>query len=321
MSTSIHTPRLYGTGFIPFSFTELLDNTVTDFDLFLDVDGEKVNYASSGYHWERDEITRLLSSGHQTFWASAKDQQKVDLYGRLRDLSVPDGTLAPVERLSKIEHVGSLFSQYLFQSEFTEGLLLKASQISSSLVDVIVEDRACVKSLKALASFDLYTYYHSVRVASYATAIAIEMGIGSKDRLQALALGCLLHDVGKKFVGLELLNKKGGLTNKEWQTMREHPVRGYKYLENSQLSFESLEIVVHHHEKLDGSGYPHGITQHELIAEVQIACIADVFDALTSSRSYQVKRSRFEALQLMKHNMLNKEISTEPFKALISCLK
>ena len=308
-------------GFVEFGVDGLLDNSVTDFDLFVSVDGRMVTYASSGYHWQRDEIGRLLSAGHKMFWADANDLDKVHLYRRLSNLELPDISLAPSKRLSMIEEVGGLFCQCLYESEFTEGLLVKANQISCALVVTLKEDRSCIKSLKNLENFDTYTFFHSIRVASYATAIAIEMGIHSESKLAQLATGCLLHDVGKKYVGIELLNKKGVLTNHEWMTMREHPLKGYEYLEDSNLSAESLEIVVHHHEKIDGSGYPHGLAGDEIIAEVRIACIADIFDALTSSRSYQVKRSRFEALDLMKRHMLNKEISTEPYKALISCLR
>jgi putative nucleotidyltransferase with HDIG domain len=307
--------------FIEFVVEGLIDNSVTDFDLFVAVDGRMVTYASSGYHWHRDEIERLVNSGRRSFWADSNDCDKIALYRRLNDLQLPDGGLAPSTRLSMIEEVGGIFCQCLYESEFTEGLLTKAKEISCALVETLKEDRSCVKSLKNLESFDAYTFYHSIRVASYATAIAIEMGIDSEDKLAQLATGCLLHDVGKKYVGLELLNKKGVLTNHEWTTMREHPLKGYEYLDGSNLSSESLEIVVHHHEKINGSGYPHGLTGDEIIAEVRIACIADIFDALTSSRSYQIKRSRFEALDLMKRHMLNKEISTEPYKALISCLR
>ncbi|MEI6399510.1 MAG: HD domain-containing phosphohydrolase, partial [Pseudomonadota bacterium] len=80
------------------------------------------------------------------------------------------------------------------------------------------------------------------------------------------------------------------------------------------------EIVVHHHERLNGSGYPHGLTKDSLLPEVQIATLADVFDALTSSRSYQNKRSRFEALDFIRHRLLRTDIAVDPFKALVECL-
>jgi HD-GYP domain-containing protein (c-di-GMP phosphodiesterase class II) len=113
----------------------------------------------------------------------------------------------------------------------------------------------------------------------------------------------------------------GPLSNGEWEVMRSHPVLGHTTVKDSILSHVPREIILHHHEKLDGSGYPDGLDRNSILGEVQIACLADIFDALTSSRSYQQKRSRYEALDFIKHKMLTqKAVAHDPYRALIQCL-
>jgi HD-GYP domain-containing protein (c-di-GMP phosphodiesterase class II) len=102
--------------------------------------------------------------------------------------------------------------------------------------------------------------------------------------------------------------------------MRAHPERGAEEIEKSILSYVPREIILHHHEKRDGTGYPHALGKNELIDEVQIATLADIFDALTSNRSYQVSRSKYDALGFIKEKMLDTQVSPDAFKALISCL-
>jgi HD-GYP domain-containing protein (c-di-GMP phosphodiesterase class II) len=119
---------------------------------------------------------------------------------------------------------------------------------------------------------------------------------------------------------MQIINKSGPLLDSEWMAMKAHPTEGLKKIKDTDLHQVSREIIVHHHERLNGSGYPHGLTADSLMEEVQIATLADVFDALTSSRSYQNKRTRFEALDFIKHRLLQSEISIEALKALVGCL-
>jgi putative nucleotidyltransferase with HDIG domain len=159
-----------------------------------------------------------------------------------------------------------------------------------------------------------------MRVAIYTTGVAIKMGITDYDQLRDISLGGIFHDIGKKEVPLEVLNKQGPLNEQEWEQMKSHPVVGFEIVKESNLSFVTKEIIHHHHEKLDGSGYPDNLKNCDIIPEVQMATIADVYDALTSSRSYQNKRNRFEALDLMKNKLLGNHFGAETFRALVSCL-
>jgi putative nucleotidyltransferase with HDIG domain len=306
--------------FTPFKVDSLVDNSVTDFDLFINLDEHFILYSGNGYKWQRDELTELLKVGYSSFFIRNTDLPKAAMYASLVKLPIVDLTKAPSERIQTIEQVGAKFIQCLYEGELTEACVRKAESISESLVQCVAEDKGAIKYLSGLAEHDYYTYFHSVRVAAYATAIAVQMGLSDVDLLKSIALGGIFHDIGKKEVPLTVLNKAGPLTELEWRLMRSHPTQGFNSVNDTILAHVPREIILHHHEKRNGTGYPHGLDVGSLMYEVQIATLADVFDALTSSRCYQNKRTRFEALDFIKNKLLRDEICPEAFKALIHCL-
>ncbi len=306
--------------FIQFPVDGITDNSTTDFELFLKISDHCVLYGGSGYKWYRRELTDLLKHGIDQFLVRPEDHARADMYRQLAKLPFVEKNLAPRERIVRIEQIGAEFTKCLYNGEITQACIEKASDLAGSMIDCIAEDPTCIQALTGLADHDYYTYVHSMRVGAYTVAVAIEMGLTDFSRLQEIALGGIMHDIGKKEVPIEVINKVGALTDVEWNQVRSHPSQGARLTESSQLSLVSKEIILHHHEKLDGSGYPDGLQEAGLLTEVQIATLADVFDALTSSRSYQQKRSRYEALDFMRHKMVGDKLADEPYRALVSCL-
>ncbi len=307
--------------YAPFTTDNIVDNSVTDFDLFLSLDGNIILYAGSGYKWLRDELEALLTNGYSSFLVLKEDSKKAHMYQELTKLPPLEKHLPPYERIKSLEQVGSQFIKCLYEGEITQSCVNRARDIAATLADCVSEDRTCIKAISGLADHDYYTYFHSIRVSTYTVAIALEMGLSDEQKIRELALGGIFHDIGKKDVGLDIVNKTGPLTEQEWEKMRSHPQYGINSVQESILPYVPKEIILHHHEKMDGSGYPHGLDKASLLPEVQIATLADIFDALTSSRSYQNKRSRFEALDFIKNKMIGTKIPFEAFSALISCLK
>lgn len=296
------------------------DNSSTDFDLFVKVGNHTIVYGSPGYNWRREELESLLRAGYPKLFYLSKDMGKAQTFLRLGKLGNIENHLPPQERIVVIEQIASDFVRALHEEEITPAVVKKGEEIVEGMSRCILEDKSCVKFLSGLGDYDVYTYRHSVRTASYSLAIAIEMGTSDPQVFRDIGIGGLFHDIGKKDVPLEILHKSGALTDDEWGQMKAHPTLGYKAIGDKIGSYVPREIVLHHHEKLDGSGYPDALEKRSIIDEVQIATLADVFDALTSTRSYQNKRTRFEALDFIRHKMLGAKIAPEPFKALISCL-
>lgn len=305
---------------IHFSVDRLMDNSTTDFDVFIRISDHLILYGASGYRWFRRELTDLLRNGVQEFLIRSEDQSRAKMYTQIHSLPAIEKNLPPAQRIINIEQIGSEFTKALYSGEITPATIEKAKTIADSLLDCIAEDKRCVQALTMLGDHDYYTYSHSMRVASFSVVIAMNMGLTDVDQLKEIVLGSMLHDLGKKDVPLYLINKPGALTEDEWKVFKAHPESGHQWMSGILKSTVPSEIILHHHEKNDGSGYPHGLDRHSLLPEVQIATMADVFDALTSSRSYQNKRSRFEALDFIRHNMLGVKLSKEPFQALVASL-
>lgn len=142
---------------------------------------------------------------------------------------------------------------------------------------------------------------HSERVALLAGALASAMGIDDAAWLESLRLGCAVHDIGKLAVPDVILRKPGTLTAEEWQTVRQHPEWGALLVERLGMSGEVKAAVRHHHERWDGTGYPDGLAGDAIPLAARVVAVVDVYDALTSDRSYRRALSRDEALAVMDH--------------------
>jgi diguanylate cyclase (GGDEF)-like protein/putative nucleotidyltransferase with HDIG domain len=146
---------------------------------------------------------------------------------------------------------------------------------------------ATIKSLAlAIDAKDQYTHQHILRVQRYAVAIAKELGLSGSD-LEAVNTGALLHDIGKLGVPEYVLMKPGRLTPEEFDKIKKHPEIGEAILDPVEFPWPVLPVVRHHHERYDGKGYPDGLKGEEIPLNARIMAVADVYDALTSSRSYR----------------------------------
>ena len=151
---------------------------------------------------------------------------------------------------------------------------------------------------ESIESADSYTHGHCERVADYAVTIAGALGMDAAQQT-TVQLGAYLHDVGKVRVPHEILNKPGKLTDEEFAVMKRHPVFGIELLADVEFPWDIKPMIRWHHEKWDGSGYPDRIGGEEIPLSAQIICAADVFDALTTTRSYRGAMERGQAIAEM----------------------
>lgn len=154
---------------------------------------------------------------------------------------------------------------------------------------------------QSIESADSYTHGHCERVARYAEQIARALGLEEQE-LTTIRLGAFLHDVGKIRVPHEVLNKPGRLNREEFELVTMHPIWGVELLEAVEFPWDIKPIIRWHHEKYDGTGYPDRLRGDEIPLPAMIIGIADVFDALTTTRSYRPQLSREAALQEMERS-------------------
>lgn len=183
--------------------------------------------------------------------------------------------------------------------------LSQAMSAISPTVDLIISNEQATKHLVKLTAHDNYTYVHSTNVGIFSIALArIFFGANSAHDLQRLGLGFFLHDLGKCKIPLGILNKPGTFTPEEKQIMDRHPEEGVILLRESGYATDEAEIIVlQHHERDDGTGYPYGLKGSDIHPYSRICRLADTFEALTSDRPYQKKRTAFEALKIIKSHM------------------
>lgn len=169
-----------------------------------------------------------------------------------------------------------------------------ADQIQSSIQD----DGNIIRCISEIYKVDEYTYYHSINVAFYSMLIASWLKLPKAGIRKAVVAG-LLHDIGKIRIPDELLNKKGKLTQEEIEILRSHPVHGYEIADGVDLIDQDIKAaILHHHERLDGSGYPFHYHDRNINLYSRIVAVADVFDAMTSERVYKERNTPFEVFEM-----------------------
>tara|TARA_R110001583_G_scaffold59702_1_gene177536 strand:+ start:2014 stop:3039 length:1026 start_codon:yes stop_codon:yes gene_type:complete len=215
-----------------------------------------------------------------------------------------DIKLEPEARSKAVyQHSRELMTR-LLESPTAENLKASKKAIGS-ITDLILSDDQTASNMLRITSHDFYTYTHSVNVGvtSIMLAKALFRNSDAHD-MHELGAGFFLHDIGKVNVRADVINKPGKLDDDEMRHMRTHPYKGYKMLEKAgQLTEESRIIILQHHERADGQGYPKQLHNREIHIYGKICCIADVFDALTAERSYKKAMTPYEALVLMKQQM------------------
>lgn len=184
----------------------------------------------------------------------------------------------------------------------------------SNVIDEILANNKIMINMVDIKNKDNYTFAHSINVTVLSVLLGNKAGL-NRLQLEKLALGSICHDLGKSGIPEEILKKPGKLTEEEYNIIQEHPRIGFDRLRNlSEITPTSLAIVLGHHEKIDGSGYPRGVKDDDIHLFPRITAIADVYDALSSDRIYRKRWPIDKTLSLIyseKGNHFDPELVNE----------
>lgn len=234
---------------------------------------------------------------------SATDTDK-DPEAEHRRVIVADGTVSLASEISRARRIcdeGRDAVEAMFR-EVRLGRGVDAGHVMPLLDEItgsVDRHPTALVSVARLKDADSYTYLHSVAVSALMTMLARQLQLPD-DQVRDAALGGLLHDMGKAMLPLDVLNKPGKLTEDEFAIVRQHPVHGERLLRDGGITQEAiLHIARHHHEKINGAGYPQRLSGSELPLLTRMSSICDVYDAITSNRPYKNGWDPAESLRRM----------------------
>jgi putative nucleotidyltransferase with HDIG domain len=174
-----------------------------------------------------------------------------------------------------------------------------AAPLVEEISNSVMRNPGALISLARLKTADDYTFMHSVAVCALMIALARQLGL-DEQQVRAAGMAGLLHDLGKALIPLEILNKPGKLTDEEFALIKSHPEQGYKLLlEGKGVSEMTYDVCLHHHEKVDGSGYPKGLNGETMSLFAKMGAVCDVYDAVTSNRPYKAGWCPAESIKRM----------------------
>jgi putative nucleotidyltransferase with HDIG domain len=268
-----------------------------------------------------DDVRRVLESGIKEVWIDVAKGLDVAVATSIEEVTVavdevlqetaanPELVELPVQvsiqeeakRAAKICATAKDAVVSMFQ-EVRMGKAISA-EAAGELVDEIaasvMRNPGALISLARLKTADDYTYMHSVAVCALMVALARQLGLDAEQVRQAGMAG-MLHDLGKALMPMEVLNKPGKLTDAEFAIIKSHPVEGHRLLvEGGTVGAIPLDVCLHHHEKMDGSGYPKRLKGEDISLMAKMGAVCDVYDAITSNRPYKAGWDPAESIRKM----------------------
>lgn len=295
--------------FLPFDITCLYPETDAPCDLYLRVEGGRHTlFVQRGMHFGSDEAERLHESGvDQLFF---REEDATHYYSYLKDnLSrlVQDPS-RPETYKAQLVHVACKDIMTRVLADPRAPFLGHAEGIIRPAVDLITSSHSATRALIRLTEYDPDIFIHSTNVGIFSVALA-RLGLGaSPEELLKIAPAFFLHDLGKCDVPAEVLNKPGPLDDAEWILIHGHPEGGLKLAAEADcLSEEGRLVLMQHHERDDGSGYPYGLKGKDISPYARVCRLADAFEAMTSDRPYRRRMSTFHALKNLKRQVISEQ--------------
>lgn len=259
---------------------------------------------SMGQVCERDFLETMRAEDVEEVYIKQEDEDSFQHYFDLNLRRMLQAQDVPVYTKTELLYDNAInIVKRLFREQPNEANLHLGRNLVSNFATHLAVDNVGSQALFTLFSKDYYTFSHCVQVAMLGMAFCRFLGWSSEE-INDFGVGALFHDVGKNAIDLKILNKPGKLQSDEFEIIRRHPLLGYKQLGDVDvMTPDQLSVVLHHHEAMDGSGYPHRLRGSHIHKYARVARIVDVFDALTTKRVYKDAMSSAEALRVLQEEM------------------
>ncbi len=264
-----------------------------------------VKFASSNPE-HQEKVRRLLETGDCTedFYIHEKDLFKYYSHATKTLSTLVKNPRVPLKvKTEKIYDVSKTIMKEFFDYNASSKVLSSSEEVMGLMDDCMSTSDMGFYAVSQLTNKDYYTYTHSVNVGIYCMTFGVKSKMPSEE-VRQLGLGGMLHDVGKSKIPHELINKDGKLTDDEFEKVKFHAPLGAEILnELNCYTHNVVSMAAQHHEKFEGGGYPKGLVGDEISMYARICKIMDVYDALTTRRSYKKAMTAYDALTLMRKQM------------------
>ncbi len=292
--------------YIPVHLDGLVMDSVVDFHLHLQTSpGHFVLFRGPDLEFTTAHHARLLANNVQTLWLKGDERRRYEHYvERHLETLLANPQIATPRKVELLQSAAqTTLEAVMIDPRHTEAVP-RTRRVAQQTVSLIVKEKEALGHMAALMARDYDTVRHSMNVSIFATGLAHAAGVRNASDLRDLALGGLLHDIGKSELPRELIVKPGAYTEEEMALMRTHVVRGEHILQaDGRMGSLGMVAVSQHHERLSGHGYPRALEPQHIHLFGRIAAIADVYDAMTSDRSYQRAMKPVDALHLMSTHL------------------
>lgn len=264
-----------------------------------------VKFASSDPK-HQEKVQRLLESGEATddFYIEEGDLFKYYQHATQSLRAIVSSSKVPLqEKTKKVYDVSKNIMHEFFENNASSKILSASDEVVEVMESCFSEGDVGFYGISQITNKDYYTYTHSVNVGLYCMTYGIKIGM-SHAEAKELGLGGMLHDVGKSKINEALINKNGKLTEEEFEEMKKHSPEGERMLvEMNCYGHAVIQMAGQHHEQWNGGGYPNNLVGEDIAMPARVCKVMDVYDALTTRRSYKKAMSAFDTLTLMKKQM------------------
>lgn len=259
-----------------------------------------------GIHELWIDVVKGVDIGHEVAGAT-KQEAELAIDAALEEIVRPKQVIKRSTLAEEVKLAANICakSKQAVMSMFQEVRMGKAidhavaGDLVESISNSVLRNSGALISLARLKTADDYSYMHSVAVSALMVALAHQLELDD-DGIRAAGMAGLLHDVGKAVMPIDVLNKPGKLTDQEFRIIKSHPLEGHRILlAGKTVADIPLDVCLHHHEKVDGSGYPHGLKDKGISLYAKMGAVCDVYDAITSNRPYKAGWDPAESIRKM----------------------
>lgn len=293
-----------GVDFIPISVATLLPTEAVGLNLYQqEPDSERlVLYRGEEFPLSTDDLGRLRGRGIHRLYITKESQFLYQKYLRKIAVASDSSSIPLAARTGALNEVVRDVLQSAFSKNDLDQTVSAAEKLGLLAADIVTKDEFAAGDLFQVLHHDYATFTHSANVAFYCGMLAAELG-HSREEIELITTGGLLHDLGKLEIDEAILCKPGRLDEQEFRTIRAHPLLGFKKLAHRKdLCEGQLMMAYQHHERLDGKGYPVGCVESDIHPWAKLCSVVDVFEALTSHRPYRTPMPRSKALALQQRD-------------------